>query len=155
MKFASQKKGYQSCLGYDLNPEEMHFAMKNSKVLFTHSHGANDLIVLEGGRFRSSDIQRTSLTKLDLVYVSSCYSGNSFVPTLYNIGGANAALGFTSTVSASTESNGIHYFNYYVFFYLNQGYDLYDAVEHAQRSLFSCSSKYYGSDSVVIYGNYT
>lgn len=102
---------YPSCTGYDLTRREMQFALRNSKVLFSHSHGANSYLVLADGNLQSTSIAKDSLTQLQLVYVSACNSGNEFVPALYNTGGAASAVGFKNTITASSSNDGIHFFN--------------------------------------------
>lgn len=146
--------GYQSCLGYDLTPREMKFALQNSKILFSHSHGGDDSIVLNGGSLTAADIRKNSLSNLELAYISACYAGNNFITALRDTGGAGAVVGFKSTISAGSDSNGIHYFNERFFYYLKNGNSIYNSIRKARADTYEVYKAYYGSDQAVYYGSY-
>lgn len=143
--------GYSTCTGYDLTAREMKFALRNSTVLFSHSHGNTNLIQMENGNVYSSDISTNSLYNMDLVYISACYAGNEFAPRLHDIGGAKAAVGFLDEVSASSDSDGIHYYNLMFFYYLKMGYDLEACKQNAYDDLIYIYNYDYGTDSCRIY----
>ena len=146
---------YPSCTGYDLTRREMQFALRNSKVLFSHSHGANSYLVLADGNLQSTSIAKDSLTQLQLVYVSACNSGNEFVPALYNTGGAASAVGFKNTITASSSNDGIHFFNLRFFYHLSTGCSIGVAIRRARQELLESYGSYAGSDAIVFYGSFS
>lgn len=146
---------YPSCTGYDLTRREMQFALRNSKVLFSHSHGANSYLVLADGNLQSTSIAKDSLTQLQLVYVSACNSGNEFVPALYNTGGAASAVGFKNTITASSSNDGIHFFNLHFFYHLSTGCSIGVAIRRARQELLESYGSYAGSDAIVFYGSFS
>lgn len=146
--------GYEKCLGYDLTVREMRFALGNTGIIFSHSHGDQNMIALNDGSLSASSISSGWLSDVDLVYISACKAGATLVPTLYNTGGAQSAVGFINNITASTSSDGIHYFNLHFFQYLSTGYTIGGAIYRAKLDLYLQQGSYYGSDSAVYYGTY-
>ncbi len=149
--------GYSSCVGYDLTKREMLFAMKNSRILFSNSHGISNGIKLMDGYLYSSDIPANVPSKLDLVYISACYSGQQFVPNLYNKG-AKAAVGFKGNISCTATGDGVAHFNYLVFLYLSRGDNLQTAIDKAKAFIKEGYGRdayeEFGIDSIVTYGSF-
>ena len=147
-----EDSGYNACIGYDLTPREMEFALYNSALLYTHSHGAANFIKLSNGNLYASDIDNAKMTDMKLAYISACYAGTTFAKDLCENGYAQASIGLTGTVSAVTNSDGIHEFNYRVLYhYLYEGLSIKNAIEKAQNFMYSVYGKYSGSDTCVYY----
>lgn len=91
---------------------------ENSKVEFIHTHGANGLFTLTSStNVTGNMILSMSFSDMPrLIYISACYTGNSST-TYGNVGqslvnkGADAVVAFTTTISATTNYDGIHKFN--------------------------------------------
>lgn len=144
--------GYTTCLGYDLSPQAMEFAFYNSKMLYTHSHGNNTLIALSGGRLYADNIDAGQMQDMRLVYISACKAGNGFCKALYEKGKAKAVVGFRENVSASSDYDGIHYFNRRVFEHMKVGEDVYKAVKLARNDVVAAyGDESCGSDEVIVY----
>lgn len=146
--------GYDATYKYDLYRNAMKFAFYNSTVIYTHSHGGDSCIQLKDGYLYATQIDEDQMSDVDLVYVSACQAGGTFANALYYIGGANAVVGFTENISATTDTNGIHYFNKQFFTYLNLGYSLTKAKTYALRDIENEYGAYSGADSIEIYGYY-
>ncbi len=63
-------------------------------------------------------------------------------------------LSFTDAITASSDSNGIHYFAKRVYIYLcDGGYDVIDSVVYANADTWNMYSQYYGCNSYAIRNN--
>jgi hypothetical protein len=95
------------------------------------------------------------LPGLKFVFLESCSvaANNNFQNTLNTLG-VESSLAFSSTISAVTGSDGIHYFATRVYYYLSNNYSLYQAVINARSDVFSNSGQYWGSENAVIRGQY-
>lgn len=147
--------GYNACLAYDVTYQEMEYALYNSKILFSHSHGDDSTILMSDGNLYSDQILPNAASDLELAFFAACYAGNTFCPTLYNTGGAKAVVGFKDEVTVTGNGGGVHEYSGMVFHYLNQGYNIRGAVQAAKSYMYESYGDYYGCDSVVVYGNYS
>lgn len=148
-----QSMGYKTCYGYDLTVREMQYAFYNSQILFTHSHGNTSFIKLMDGSFYGYQIPQGSMSNMKLIYVSACYSGQSFITSVYNVGGAKTAIAFTDKTYASTDTNGIHVFHATFFKLLADGYSVEKAIEMADTIADEAyTGKDTGADCIVVYG---
>lgn len=145
--------GYTSNLWYDVTKVNMEYSLYNSNILYSHSHGGPNCIRMSDGLLYAYNIDSNMATNMELTYISACYAGDEFCRTLYETGGAQAVVGFKDTVAASTDRDGIHTFNYYVFF-LVTGDELETAIRRAQDSMYDYYGELYGADSVEWYGHF-
>lgn len=93
------------------------------------------------------------MSNMKLIYVSACYSGQSFITSVYNVGGAKTAIAFTDKTYASTDTNGIHVFHATFFKLLADGYSVEKAIEMADTIADEAyTGKDTGADCIVVYG---
>lgn len=143
---------------FDLYPIALNFAFCNSEIIYSHAHGLNnELQLVDGKSLKSNDIIRNSMTHVDLVYLSSCYAGNGFLPRLCDYGGAQAGVGFTDKVYLSNYSGGVYYFNKRFFYYLSKG--IYSIEKCCENALKDTEVKYgekapYGTGNYITYGEF-
>lgn len=145
------RKGYAGHLNYDLTPTAMEFAFRNSSIVYSHSHGGNNCIQLGTQYLYSNQIDHNSLENASLLYISACKAGGVFCETLFETGGADAVIGFTTNVAASTAKDGIHYFNERFFYYYLNHYEIEDAIDFALSDTETNYDKTYGAESIMLY----
>ena len=158
-------KGYSYYFFKDSTKTNFYNALENYNVVLIHTHGAEGLFTLSNNiRVTANDIKNRDglVCNAKLVYISACKSGATS-STYGNIGsvlcakapvpGSNAVIAFKENISASTNSDGIHYFNQKVIGYMANGTILYQAIAKAKADLYNSTGKYYGADSCVFYGN--
>lgn len=151
--------GYQVGTYFDLYPIAMNFALCNTDIVFSVSHGGENSLQLAGDKYlRSSDIIMDSMNHVDLVYLGSCYSGNGLLPTMCNYGGAQAGVGFTDTIYTNTSTDGgAFYFHERFFYYLQKG--IYSIESCCEKALSDMEDRYgrtnpYGVGNYVTYGEF-
>ena len=143
---------YDASFQYDLRPIAMKFAFYNSEIIYSHSHGGSDCIVLYNDNYLyADDIDYLYMSHVDLAYISACQAGDEFAPALVETGGADAAVGFTENIRASTNKDGIHAFNRKFFEYYEQGNTMADAREKALVWIKKNCSFDTGANSMEIY----
>lgn len=69
--------------------------------------------------------------------------------------GAGCVIAFTNPISASTDYDGIHYFNYHVFYYARLNTSIADAIEDATIEYYNSYSWDCGLSSVRYSGNFS
>lgn len=155
--------GYSSSTHVDSTSSNWKNVTQGSKVEFIHTHGENGLFTLTGGL--SVTITGNAISGMTfsntpkLIYISACYTGNGST-TYGNVGqalvnkGTNAVVAFTSTISASTGTNGIHKFNQKVATKLAYNhYSLSTSLSQGLSEIYNEDGKYWGANSKVVYGN--
>ncbi|MCR4671661.1 MAG: hypothetical protein K5637_00285 [Lachnospiraceae bacterium] len=150
--------GYSNYNSSDPTKSTLINRLNNGSIVFFHTHGnsSGGVLVTYRGNLKANDLTSAGV---DLAYLSACYSGksstsNGYFPTKLSSLGVNMSVSFSSTISATTSTNGIHHFNYLVFKYLTQGYTLASAVSYAESYVFSTYGQYYGCNNVVIVGTW-
>ena len=95
----------------------------------------------------------SSLAGLKFAFFEACQIGSTttFQNALADLG-VNSSLAFRENVSASTQSDGIHYFAERFYCYAYSGYSVYASVTYAKADTYNAYSNYYGCDKWRIYG---
>ena len=98
-----------------------------------------------------------SMSQAELFFFESCYSGctnpsNGRLDSTCIGLGAQSTIAFVNEITASSSSDGIHYFSQRVYYYLGQGYDITTSVYYAQTNTINMYGSYYGADSCVVQG---
>ena len=131
----------------------------SSRVVFLHTHGLPGLFTLS----TSADVTGNSISTMSfsntprLVYISACQTG-AYSATNGSVGynlvskGVDAVVAFTTNVTASTNTNGIHRFNSIVAYKLVHSYTLSNSLSQALTQLYSESGSYWGANSYVVSG---
>ena len=129
----------------------------SNKIVFTHTHGASSggALVCSDGQLSFSSVTG-SANSMD--YLSACYSaypassGSSCKGRMSALG-VPRVVGFRNTISASTEYNGIHYFNDNVFWYLTTtNKTIAQSIIQARADTLYTYGGYYGSDQTEYAG---
>lgn len=108
---------------FDVYPIAMNYALCNTDIVFSVSHGGTNSLQLADDKYlHSSDIIMDSMNHVDLVYLGSCYAGNGLLSTMCDYGGAQAGVGFTDTINYNLDTEGGSlYFHERFFYYLQKG----------------------------------
>ncbi|SEG41530.1 CHAT domain-containing protein [Eubacterium ruminantium] len=134
---------------------------ENSEVEFIHTHGANGYFTLSSSTDISGNmIQSMSFSDTPkLVYISACYAGNNST-TYGNVGqalvnkGVDSVVAFTSTISATSSTNGIHKFNLKVAIKLCYNHNnLSTALSNSLAEIYAEDGEYWGANNKVVYGS--
>lgn len=158
--------GYMNDMGYDANIQfdvhkvAMSFAFANTSIIYTQMHGLDNLIEFYDGTVMTvNDISTDELQNVDLIYLSACQAGGSFLRKLYNTGGVKAGVGFTEDVAITNYGDGgISYFDQRFFYYLDLR--MFTLQGCRDKALDDMIKRYgsgsglflYGADSCVVYG---
>lgn len=134
-----------------LTPLAVQFAFYNSSLIYSSSHGEDDRLILKNGELIYSDIAIGSMEHVDLVYLSSCKSGGTFAEYLHDTAGAQAVVGFTEMVLATSTNNGICLFDKRFFESYSNGNSAYDAAVYALEGFSDFEKSAKGVSSCVVY----
>lgn len=155
---------YDSTIISDPTVSSMIYYLNNRNIVFHHTHGSPGLFVCSNGNITTTTINNSfssgELANARLIYVSSCQTGRyrtpygDLVAKLRNKG-ALCVIAFKENVSASTDYDGIHYFNNLVFAYARSYSYIYDAIEEATIVYYNSYSWDCGLSSVRYSGNFS
>ena len=132
----------------------------NSQVLHILTHGGSGKIyigkVANNIYISYSNINSNyiSLSNLKFVFLEACSvaSSNSMQNTLRDLG-VSSSLAFKDTVTAGSDSDGIHYFAKRVYYHLSYGHTTsYSALKAKVETGEEHGGSFYGSDGYSIYG---
>ncbi|WP_434311584.1 hypothetical protein [Hominifimenecus sp. rT4P-3] len=134
-------------------------AFGSSKVFHILTHGSAGRFSIgdtsNNIRITYSEIQSkySSLSNLKFVFLEACsVAANSNMQDTLKSLGVSSSLAFKDTITAGTDSDGIHYYANRVYYYLAQGRTTSYAALKAKAETYEKYAKYYGSDSYSIYG---
>ncbi len=144
-------KGYSNTISSNPTATILQNRLASGEVVFIHTHGyssGSNLVLASNTSLAANQVTSAGVT---LAYLSACYSGkynvsNGCYPDNLSALGVDMVVSFRSTISASCDSDGIHWFNYLVFYYLCQGNTLADAVTVSRLQLYSVSGSYWGTN---------
>ena len=142
--------GYSSLRSGDPSTGVLSTALSSScNAVFIHTHGNNGLLTCSNGYLYSSSL---TYSDIGFAYLSACYSArpassvNSFRGKMESLG-VPLTLGFKNTISASTSSNGIHYYNDQVYYYMtSMNFSLLVSTASAKADMYSAYGAYYGAE---------
>lgn len=129
----------------------------NNKVIHVLSHGEAGITSCSDGYLYATNVSSTSAR---FIFLETCYSdkapssGYSSARTLYHKG-ASCVLGFSSTITAGSASNGCHYFALALYQNAYTGLTIGTSASLAKTALYSAYGSYYGCDSYFVYGSTT
>ncbi|MBR1758265.1 MAG: hypothetical protein IJ744_06000 [Lachnospiraceae bacterium] len=150
--------GYSTVRAELTTKDVLNSTLQSKKVVHVLTHGAAGVTSCSDGLLYATNIG--SVPSLKFAFFETCHSalspsgGKSTVKTIKD-NGASASLGFQGTISASSSSNGCHY--YVVCFYGNamEGKTVYISAVNALNELYAYSGGYYGCNSYMVYGTST
>ena len=150
--------GYDTSYKYDLYAQHMEYALYHSEIIYTHSHGLTNgtgICLMNDIDLKSTNIDAEKMSGVELAYISACYAGGDFCETLYDTGNAQCVVGFTTPISASNDSNGIHYFHKRFFYHLYRGKSAAQAKNSALTDTYNQYQSYFGAENIEIHGYYS
>jgi len=131
--------------------------MAASTVFHILTHGSSGSFSASDGSITASTItgQVSSLSGLTFAFIEACNTGSSssFLNTLSSLG-VTCSLSFSNEITASSDSNGIHYFTKRVYdWMLVGGYSASNAVIKAKTDTWNAYTAYYGCNYYVLRNN--
>lgn len=131
--------------------------LSSAKVIHILTHGNAGSTTCSDGSLAHTSIGTTS--NLKFAFLETCYSGTTSgsYSTAGKIksNGASATIGFDGTISASTASNGSHYFALVFYATAINGYTVQQSASSALSQLYSNQGSYYGCQNYVVFGGST
>lgn len=104
--------GYSSSTSNIPTVNTLKSQLSSAKLIHVLSHGAAGLTVCSNGDLAHTNIGSTS--NLKFAFMETCNSGTPSgsysTAGMIKANGASSSIGFDGTISASTASNGCHYF---------------------------------------------
>jgi len=152
--------GYSASVTADPSTAALSSALCGSnKIVFVHTHGGYNPPRLRCASNALLYASNLSSSNLKFAYLSACYSakydsslGYSFRSKMTLLG-VPMTVGFTGVITASTDSNKIHYFNDRVFLYLTNGHTLSNAIHYAKADTYSLYHSYCGAETIEYSGS--
>ena len=148
--------GYSASRSANPTVSTLKSSLSSAKLVHVLSHGSAGSTVCSNGSLAQTDIGSTS--NLKFAFMETCNSGTAAANGKSTAGtiksnGATAVIGFDSTISAGTSSDGCHYFAH-VFYSgaCNSGYTVTQAASSALSQLYSRYGSYYGCQYYVVFG---
>lgn len=147
-------RGYSTSVAANPSKSTVKNRIMSGYIFYFSTHGSPGSISCSDGSLTAKEL---AYSPLRMAYLSACQAANSSSTngsfmTKFEQLGVLQIVAFSQNVSASTSTNGIHYFNYGVFAYLSQGYTLASAATTAKAAVYNAYGSYYGCDSVVYRG---
>jgi len=156
--------GYSSSRSSDPSISTVKSAFGSNAVVHILTHGGAGVLVCSNGNLTANAVSSyygsSGLSGTKLIFLEACEAGRSsstdgHFPSVFSNKGAKSSVSFTTTISASSDTNGIHYFSEQVYYYLQNSYSVSDAVKYAKTATYGLYGKYYGAESVTVYGGST
>lgn len=149
--------GYTATQAVNPSPTVVLNAFGDSKVVHVLSHGAPGTIAMVNGSVTANQIRnKYSSLSTQFVFLEGCQMASSsssngdLDDTLYGLG-VKCTLAFRNNVSASTDSDGVHYFAHLLYQDINSNnWSVSTSAATAMSTLYNRYGNYYGVDSMVI-----